>query len=123
MAKRRRNPEATQFARDQRKTANEFAQAVWEMLRNRRCCGQKFRREYSIERYTADFCCVALKLIIEVDGKDHLTESGAKRDQQRDKRLGELGYNILRIPGYEVLRNPQSVRARIVQAIEARQKS
>ena len=45
--------------------ANEFAQDVWQMVRNRRCRGQKFRREYPIPPYTVDFCCVALKLIVQ----------------------------------------------------------
>ncbi len=67
-----RNQDATLFARNQRATANEFSQDVWQMLRNRRCRNQKFRREHPIPPYTVDFCCVALKLIIEIDGKHHL---------------------------------------------------
>ena len=31
--------------------------------------------EYPIPPYTADFCCVALKLIVEVDGEHHLRET------------------------------------------------
>ena len=64
----RRHRDAISFARDQRARANEFAQAVWQIVRNRSCRNQKFRREYPIPPYTADFCCVALKLIVEVDG-------------------------------------------------------
>ena len=35
---------------------------------------EKFRREYPIPPYTADFCCVALKLIVELDGEHHQAE-------------------------------------------------
>ena len=63
-----RSPDAIEFARSQRRNQNDFAAAVWQMLKNRRCRGRKFRREYPIPPYTADFCCVKLKLIIEVDG-------------------------------------------------------
>ncbi|MDV6031665.1 MAG: DUF559 domain-containing protein, partial [Phycisphaera sp. RhM] len=49
----RRDPEAISFARDQRTRANEFAQDVWQMIRNRRCRNQKFRRESPIPPYTA----------------------------------------------------------------------
>ena len=118
MAKRkRREAQSIEFARNQRAKANEFSKDVWEMVRHRRCCGEKFRREYVIEPYTTDFCCVALKLIVEVDGKDHFTETGLEHDQVRDQYLSDRGYVILRIPGYDVLREPHSVRQRIVATI------
>ena len=46
---------------------------------SRQVCRQKFRREYPLPPYTADFCCVELKLILEVDGADHFTEAGMER--------------------------------------------
>ena len=64
---RARSPEAIEFAGSQRAGANEFTGAVWQWIRNRQICNQKFRREYPIFPYTADFCCVALKLIIEIE--------------------------------------------------------
>ena len=116
----RRDPEAITFARDQRTRSNEFAQDVWQMVRNRRCRGLKFRREHPIPRYTADFCCVALKLIIEVGGEHHQSEAGQKRDARRDAFLAERGYTVLRISGYEVLRNAVGVRRLIEQTIDQR---
>ena len=116
----RRDPEAIEFARHQRATANEFSQDVWQMLRNRRCRNQKFRREFPIPPYTVDFCCVALKLIVEVDGEHHQTDEGRQHDQRRDRYLAERGYPVVRIPGYEVLRNPAAVRRQIEKAIEER---
>ncbi|MDV6031975.1 MAG: DUF559 domain-containing protein, partial [Phycisphaera sp. RhM] len=106
------------FARDQRTRANEFAQDVWQMIRNRRCRNQKFRRESPIPPYTADFCCVDLKLIVEVDGGHHQTNEGRQHDQCRDHYLAEQGYRVLRIPGFEVLRNAAAVRQKIEQAID-----
>jgi very-short-patch-repair endonuclease len=116
----RRDPEAIAFARDQRARANEFAQDVWQLIRGRRCRGQKFRREYPIPPYTVDFCCVALKLIIEIDGEHHQTDQGRRYDQRRDQYLAEQGYLVVRIPGYEVLRDAAAVRRRIEQAIDER---
>ena len=115
-----RDPDAIAFARDQRGRANEFAQAVWQIVRNRQCRGRKFRREYPIPPHTADFCCVALKLIVEVDGAHHLTEEGRERDERRDQYLAERGYALLRIPGYQVLRDPAGVRCLIENAIDQR---
>ena len=116
----RRDADAIAFARDQRDRANEFAQAVWHIVRNRRLRNQKFRREYPIPPYTADFCCVALKLIVEVDGEHHHTAEGRERDERRDWYLAESGYTLLRIPGYQVLRDPAGVRQLIEQAIDER---
>ena len=115
-----RNDDAIQFARDQRARANEFAQDSWQMVRNRRCGNQKFRHEYPIPPYTVEFCCVALKLIIEVDGEHHQTEEGRRHDQRRDRYLAERGYKVLRIPGYEVLHDPAGVRRQIETAIDQR---
>ena len=91
----RRDPEAIAFARDQRGRANEFAHAVWQIVRNRQCRNQKFRRECPIPPYTADFCCVALRLIVEVDGEHHQTEEGRQRDELRDRYLAEREYALL----------------------------
>ena len=115
-----RNPDAIAFARDQRGRANEFAHAVWQIVRNRQCRNQKFRREYPIPPYTADFCCVALRLIVEVDGEHHQTEEGRQRDELRDRYLAEREYALLRIPGYKVLRDPAGVRCLIETAIDQR---
>ena len=113
---RARDPEAIEFARDQRATANEFARTVWQWVRNRQVCRQKFRREYPLPPYTADFCCVELKLILEVDGADHFTEAGRERDRVRDEALAREGYLVVRISGFDVLREPE----RVCQGIEER---
>ena len=97
-----------------------FAQELWQMLRNRRCRNQKFRREYPIPPYTVDFCCVSLKLVIEVDGEHHQTDEGRKRDQRRDQFLLEQGYEVVRVPGWEVMRNSSDVLCQIERAIDER---
>ena len=92
------------------------------MVRNRRCRGQKFRREYPIPPYTPDFCCVALKLIVEVDGESHQSDEGRRRDLRRDEFLAEKGYQVVRIPGYQVLKDATGVQRIIEQAIDQRLK-
>jgi very-short-patch-repair endonuclease len=116
----KRSPDAIEFARQQRATANEFARDVWQMVRDRRCRHQKFRREYPIPPYTADFCCVELKLVIEVDGEHHFTDEGRRHDAERDKFLASLGFRVLRIPGYDVIRDGGAVIRLIEEAIDQR---
>ena len=71
---------------------------------------------------TADFCCVANKLVIQIDGEPHTTEEGRHHDQRRDRFLTENGYRRLRIPGYELLRDAAGVRHRVESAIDQRVK-
>ncbi len=108
----KRDSEAVAFARQQHASANEFALEVWQMVRNRRCRGQKFRREYPIPPYTVDFCCVALKLIIEIDGEHYQTEAGQAHDARRDSWLAKHGYEVLRIPGFRATQDPDEVKFR-----------
>jgi very-short-patch-repair endonuclease len=115
-----RSPEAIDFARSQRATANEFARTVWQFVRNRQICNQKFRREYPIPPYTADFCCIELKLILEIDGADHFTETGQDRDRVRDEFLNERGFRVVRIAGCDVLRDGRQVREMIVEEVKKR---
>jgi very-short-patch-repair endonuclease len=104
-----RSEEAIEFARNQRRNSNEFATTVWQWIRNREIHGVKFRREHPILPYTADFCCTERNLIIEVDGEGHFTEEGIELDRVRDRFLKNLGYRILRIPGYAVIREGDAV--------------
>jgi very-short-patch-repair endonuclease len=53
---RTKSPKAIEFARTERATKNEFANTVWQWVRHRRIANQKFRREYPILPFTADFC-------------------------------------------------------------------
>ena len=115
-----RSRESIDFARRQRRTANEFASDVWQWIRNRQICHQKFRREVPIHPYTVDFCCAELKLIIEVDGEHHLTPEGLEHDRIRDAYLRGLGFEILRIPGYAVIRDGSAVVEQIREFVKAR---
>ncbi len=100
---------AIEFAREQRRSANDFASTVWGWIRDRRIFGQKFRREFPIPPYTADFCCVELGLVIEIDGEPHFTDAGREHDRIRDTFLKRSGYRDLRIAGYDVVRDDGKV--------------
>jgi very-short-patch-repair endonuclease len=116
MSKRRvsrRDPEQIAFARVQRQQANEFSQSVWEMVRSGRLLGEKFRREYALGPYTLDFVCIDLKLNIEIDGRNHLTEEGKRYDARRDAYLRKRGFEVLRINGFRVTQEPMKVKDEI----------
>jgi len=115
-----RAAERVQFARDQRKTANEFSQEVWSMVRGGAIGGCKFRREHPEPPFTLDFVCLEIRLVIEVDGESHFTDQGQKKDAWRDAELARRGFKVIRIKGYDVLREPGDVRRRIADAVSQR---
>ena len=57
-------------------------------------------------------------LVIEIDGQPHLTSEGIAHDRIRDRFLKSLRYKILRITGYEILRDSNAARDRIVGFVE-----
>jgi very-short-patch-repair endonuclease len=58
----------TNQARSLRKSQTDVEQLLWKQLRNRNLANYKFRRQFVIDPYIADFAGLELKLIIELDG-------------------------------------------------------
>ena len=71
---------------------------AWVLLRDRRMFGLKFRRQVPIENFIVDFYCHKLRLIIELDGGVHDDPKQVRRDEVRNLRLEEWGYQILEFP-------------------------
>ena len=91
---------------------------LWSELRDRRCNGHKFRRQVPLEGYVANFLCRSAKLIVELDGSQHIA---SEYDRRRDARLAAAGYRVLRFWNDEVLKNRTWVLDRIVGAVEGRE--
>ena len=72
-------------------------------------------REHVIGNYIADFVCREKKLIIEVDGGQHMI--AAAYDQQRTKDLEAIGYQVIRVWNNEVYQNIQGVMENILNLL------
>jgi very-short-patch-repair endonuclease len=105
-----------QRARDLRQEQTPAEEVVWERLRGRRFLGLKFRRQFPIEGFIADFYCHEARLIVEVDGPVHLEPQQAAHDANRDIVLQRLGIKLLRVTNSEVLQDLEAVLGRISQA-------
>src|SRR5713101_7206306 len=69
-------------ARALRSRMTDAERKVWYALRDRRFAKVKFRRQVPIGPYIADFLCYEARLVIEVDGGQHVeSASDARRDQ------------------------------------------
>ena len=54
------------------------------------------RRQHNIENYIVDFYIAEKKIVIEVDGVQHLTEENKEADKKRDEDLALWGIRVLR---------------------------
>lgn len=61
--------------RNLRENSTDAERLMWSILRLKRFKGIKFRRQYSIGPYIADFYSPELKLVIEIDGCIHEIKS------------------------------------------------
>jgi very-short-patch-repair endonuclease len=66
-----------------------------------------FRNQHAIGNYIVDFCAPRKKLIIELDGSQHLEQK--EYDEERSVFLKSKGYRILRFWNHEVMNNTDSV--------------
>jgi very-short-patch-repair endonuclease len=103
-------------ARSLRSTSTDAERAVWAALRGRRFEGLKFRRQVPIERYFADFACVAVKLIVELDGGQHAEQ--VAYDEERTRVLSMCGWRVIRFGNNDALENIDGVARAIFDEIK-----
>ncbi|MCQ2267167.1 MAG: endonuclease domain-containing protein [Bacteroidaceae bacterium] len=96
------------FAKANRREMTEAEQVLWNAIRYK-ALGVSFRRQVIIGDYIADFACLAQKLIIEVDGGYHSTESQIQEDELRTQVLNRLGFRVIRFGNDEVMYDTEEV--------------
>ncbi len=106
-------------ARNLRNSATDAERRLWQHLRLRQLGGFKFRRQAPIASFIADFVCYELKLIVELDGGQHLEQSGY--DRQRSSVLKEHGYRVLRYWNDDALLRTSFVLEDILRNLELTQ--
>ena len=108
------------LARIQRHNFTEAEAKLWSHLRAHRLEGIHFRRQYVIGKYIVDFCAPRYKLIIEVDGSQHLDRQAS--DDERSAFLKSKGFRIIRFWNHDIMNNLESVLISIQYALYAREK-
>lgn len=83
---------------------------LWQQIRNSRL-SFKFRRQHSIGNFVVDFYCPAKRLIIEIDGYQHLDKK--ESDKERSNYLESLGFKVIRFWNNEVNKDIQKVIEKI----------
>jgi very-short-patch-repair endonuclease len=95
------------LARKLRKESTDAERLLWHRLRNRQLAGHKFRRQEIMGHYIVDYLCLEAKLIIEVDGSQHMEQMNY--DNKRTEYLESLDYKVMRFWNHEVLNNTDAV--------------
>ena len=106
--------EITRRARELRSSMTDAEHRLWKAIRGR-SLGAKFRRQVPIGNYVADFACLPKKLVLEIDGGQHLDNA---QDAARDAWLRSLGFRIFRFWDHEVFRNLEGVLEVIAEALQ-----
>ncbi|NQD38574.1 endonuclease domain-containing protein [Permianibacter sp. IMCC34836] len=104
-------------ARRLRKEMTDAERMLWRQLRDPEKFAGKFRRQFPLGDYIVDFVCIERRLIIEVDGSQHLQSS---HDEARSKWLELNGFRVIRFWNNEVLVDTESVCQTIWLALQER---
>ncbi len=111
------NPKLTRISKVLRKNMTKEEKRLWyDFLKN---IPQTVNRQKVIGDYVVDFYCASAKLIIELDGSQHATDSGIKKDAERDAFFNSLGLTVMRIPNFEIHENFNGVCEGIWDFIES----
>ena len=102
-------------ANSMRKTMTKAELLIWDQIKSDKL-GIKFRRQYIIENYIADFANLSHKIIIEIDGDSHI--NSLEYDNHRTDILKIYGFNIIRFNNNEIYNNLDIVILKLKEIIK-----
>ncbi len=95
-----------------RKEPTPAERKLWAYLRGNKLHGINFRRQHAIGNCVVDFVSIKHKLVIELDGSQHLERE--KQDIERTQCLESKGYKVVRFWNDKVMNDINGV----IRAIE-----
>ncbi|MSP83039.1 MAG: endonuclease domain-containing protein [Alphaproteobacteria bacterium] len=92
-------------ARGLRARSTDAERRMWNALRNRVLAGGEVPAPGTIGPYYADFLCHEARLVVEIDGGQHI----GRDETTRDARFAQAGFRIVRFWSNDVMRNLEGV--------------
>ncbi|MDN5780720.1 MAG: DUF559 domain-containing protein [Luteimonas sp.] len=91
------------FSRRLRREMTDAEQRLWWHVRRKQLGGVQFYWQKPLGRHIVDFYAPAAKLVVELDGSQHMMPEGLRADGLRDAALGRMGLRVMRFDDREVL--------------------
>ena len=107
-------------AKSLRKNMTDSELKLWSRIRRRQICGLQFYRQRPIGNYIVDFYCPLARLVLEVDGSQHMQKVHVAKDKARDSFLKQHGLRVLRFDNVQVLNQLDAVIDKIYQIASLR---
>ncbi len=104
-------PKLKGFRRSLRSNLTPAEAAFWNIVKNSKLDGRKFRRQHSIASFIFDFYCPAERLAIELDGQWHFVDHPQLRDRSKRLFAETQGIRLLRFENKRVFEDPDWVIA------------
>ncbi|MBK9249949.1 MAG: DUF559 domain-containing protein [Ignavibacteria bacterium] len=91
---------------------------LWQSLKGKYNGIYDFHRQKPLLYWIADFYCVELRLVIELDGSVHNDPVQREKDKIKERELNAVGINILRFSNNDVLQHSDAVLSIITTYIK-----
>ena len=105
----------TQLARNLRNNATPQERKLWHLFLSK--FPLRFHRQKAIGPYIVDFYCHKAKLVIEIDGSQHIEQEKQENDQKRTDYLESIGLGVIRFTNRDIDHNFDGVCNQIVETI------
>jgi very-short-patch-repair endonuclease len=112
-----REPQPTNLAKALRRNESDAERKLWSKLRSRQFENLKFRRQQPLGKYIVDFVSFEKKVIIEVDGSQHMEPRNNEKDMERTTFFEDEGYMVLRFWNNDILTNIEGVGLKLLEQI------
>ena len=116
--KLRYNSKLKKHSRNLKKNMTDAEHLLWSRVRRKQLKGLQFYRQRVLGNYIVDFYCPRANLVIELDGGQHYSEKGRKKDEIRDAYLTALGLKVVRFSDREVFENTDGIIDKIWECLE-----
>ena len=113
---KRTTPKIFKRAKELHRNMTPVEIKLWVYLRAHRVKDVHFRNQHAIGNFVVDFCAPRRKLIIELDGSQHLEQEAY--DAERTVFLESKGYRILRFWNSQVMNDIKGVLRAIDIALD-----
>jgi len=113
-------PHLKSISRELRNNTTAAEKILWSKLRGKQVMGIQFYRQKPLAGFIADFYCAAARLVIELDGSQHLEPQQQAADSARTESLEAMHLKVLRFDNRQVMTEIDGVMAVVFDEVSAR---